>query len=529
MTEQPRDPETGQFVSHEIIASTISSDGGGSSETQSQTHEITAAEQNQRANMQMRHALVAAIDSQLGGGQSKYDVFNWDESPTVEQFYGAYLRNAYARAVCDMPVQATWRDPPKIVDKGEESEGTDTEFEQAVQEQADELRVFHYMKRADVLSGIGEYGLLVLEFDDISSHTDFEQEVDDPDELTGVKVYSQASVEEIVVGGPGSGRWGEPMTYTLDLSDENDEVTHNGPDELDVHHSRVIHIPSEGMLDDEIRGTPRLQPIWNNITDIEKALGSAGELAYRASAWGLNINIDSDYQLDDGGEAQDEHLQRWYYGLEPFLKTQGADEVQSLGGEEINPKLVIDPNIEAISAEKGIPQSVLKGNETGEMATEQDLKEWYGHVGSRRTEHVSPQIVQAFYDRQLRYGTLPAPAGQDPEKDVGGFESEWESLAEEDPKGIAEVKQIRAEVLETWPEIEMVLTMDQQREWIDEGTLPSEIDDLGIPESELDPPEMNLGNAGEGEDEGEGPAASEGGQQPPALADGGEESNGDDS
>lgn len=479
------------------------------SEDSDTEHEITAAEQRHRANMQLRQALVSAIDSTLGGGQDKYETFNWDTNPTVEQFYGMYLRNAYARAICDMPVEATWRDAPEIVDHAEPDDSTgdsETDFEQAVAALFDAQRVAHYLKRGDVLSGIGEFGVIVLEFSDTDAPDDFATEVTPSEslELTGLRPFSQASVTEIDVGGPGSGRWGEPVSYELDLTDEDDAVTQPGPDELEVHHSRVLHIPADGLLDDEIRGTPRQEPVWNNLTDIEKALGSAGELAYRASAWGLNVNIDSDYQLEDGGDAMDEHLQRWYYGLEPILQTQGADEVQSLGGEEIDPKLVIDPNVEAISAQVGIPQSVLKGNETGERATEQDLKEWYGKIQSRREEIVTPTIVRELIDRLLEYGVLPEPAGD-------GYDVEWEPLAEADQQEIADTEKTRAEVLETWPFIEEVLTTNQQREYIEDGSLPSELDELGVPESDLEPPEFSMG---------ETPPAPGG---PPVAPDGGEE------
>ncbi|WP_126665247.1 anti-CBASS protein Acb1 family protein [Haloterrigena salifodinae] len=469
----------------------------------SETYEITAAEQRQRADMQMRHALTAAIDSEIGGGQDKYDVFGWDEDPEVEDYYGMYLRNAYARAVCDQPVDTTWRDAPQIEDRGETADDEQTEFEQEVEHLVEDLRLWHYTHRADKLSGIGEFGILVLEFDDIDSPEGFADEVDENSvsELNGLRPFSQASVDEIELGGPGSGRWGEPNVYHVDLDDEDDAVSHNGPTELEIHHSRVVHIPSDGLLDDEIRGTPRQEPIWNNLVDIEKALGSAGEVAYRASAWGINVNISPDYQLEDGGDNLRDHLQRWYYGLEPILRTEGADDVQNLGGETIDPQPIIDPNVAAISAQVGIPQSVLKGNETGERATQQDLREWYGKIQSRREEFVTPTFVREIIDRCLRYGVLIAPAGQAENREIGGYDVSWPPLAETDESEVASIKKTRAEFLNTatagYPDD--LLTREQQLEFYREGTLPTELDDeiANSAESNIDESDADVQQAAE--------------------------------
>lgn len=441
--------------------------------------ELTADRMN-RDDMQMRMALANVLGENLGTNSNEdyYEVFNWDKNPGVEQYYALALRNPYAYAVTFLPVNTTWRDAPRVVDDAEsDEEDGQTQFEEAVEEIERENRIWHYGKRADKLSGIGNFGILVLEFDDTSGPGDFANEVTGASELQGLRPFSRASIKSYQTGGPGSDRWGEPVQYTLDLEDEDDattaDVTQQGPTELEVHHSRVIHIPSDELLDDEIRGIPRQEPVYNNLVDIEKSLGSAGELAYRATAWGLNVNISEDFQLEDGGEDMREHLQRWYHGLEPILRTQGADDVQSLGGEEIDPSNIIDPNVEAISAQTGIPQSILKGNETGERATTQDLYEWYGKISERRQEFVTPKIVRELIDRLIEYGVIPEPRD--------GYSVEWDPLHETSEEDVASIQKTRAETLKTWPFVEEYLTPEMQKEFVEDGTLPSELDTAELP------------------------------------------------
>lgn len=433
-----------------------------------------------RQEFQMRFALAQALGENLPvDDEDYYDVFTWDKNPTVEDFYALALRNPYAYAVTFLEPETVWRDPPEIVDKGEPpGEDTQTQFESDVEDLVDEHRVWHYARRAHKLAGIGKFGVLVIQFDDIAGHEGLEQPVGDPDGITGLKPFSRASISDVRVGEPGTDRWGKPVRYQLDFSDENENegvIQQEGPDEVWVHHTRVIHIPSDELLDDEIRGIPRQKPVYNNLIDIERTLGAAGTLAYRAAAWGIHINISEDFELEDGGETLREHLQRWQHGLENVLRTHGADEVQSLGGEDIDPQPIIDPNIEAISAQTGIPQSVLKGNETGERATSQDLKEWYGKIGEHRKEFVTPLIVREFIDRMLLYDIVADTRGD-------GYDVDWVPLAEMSESDEAEIYSTRADVLETWLQVAPgVLTPEQQREFMESGDLPSELDTGDLP------------------------------------------------
>lgn len=449
-----------------------------------------------RGDMSLRWQLAQQMGQNgIGGDLDLYEVFNWPDDPSVEDYYSLFLRNGYANAVISAPVDATWRDSPTVSDDNEDTE--DSAFEQSVQSLDEAQSLWHYCKRADLLAGIGEYGVLVLELDDIEDVDDFDSEVQSASELTGLRPFSQASVEDIELGGPASGRWGKPLRYKLDLSDEDDVTTTTGPDEMWVHHSRLIHIPSDGLLDDEIRGTPRAEAVLNNLIDIQKTRGSAAEVSYRASAWGLNVNIDKDFNVSDGGDQMKEHLERWYYGLEPMLRTQGAD-VQSLGGEDIDPGPVIDVNVEEISATTGIPQSVLKGNETGERATTQDLKEWYGKVMERRTQFVTPKIVRALLNRLLGFGILDEP--------VGSYDVEWEPLDEPSEKEIAETQNTRADSAQKLSTVIPEFTGEDWKQFIEDGELPdvadvdiSELEDMDVSMPDVSQPAIADGGSEDGE------------------------------
>jgi len=499
-----------------------SGEGGHTGDDAGPVMELTAA---QMFDTQMREMLAATLGENIPGSSDHnkpdyYDVFEWDPNPSTRDFYALALRNPYAFAVTFLPASTSWRNPPRIVDDAEVEGGSG--FEDDVEEIVREVDLWDYGKRADKLAGIGDFGVLVLQFDDIENPNNFDQEVSGAENLVGLRPFSRLSIEKVTLGGPTSSRWGEPLKYKLDLSDENDQETDfetEGDDdneEIWVHHSRVIHIPATEPLDDEIRAPPRQQPVYNNIIDIERALGSSGELAYRASAWGINVNIDKDYSLEEGGSELQEHLHRWQQGLEQVLRTHGADEVKSLGGEEIDPSNIIDPNIEAISSYLGIPQSVLKGNETGERATTQDLTEWYGQIQERREEYVTPRIVRALIDRLIKHNIISAP-----DQGQHSYSVEWDPLHEMSAQQIAETENQRAEVLERIA-VELGLDRQQMVDYLRDGTLPNEVSTVDDDVAELEDAEASASEVASVEEMADeyGPAggtvATDGGGDPDA-------------
>jgi len=445
------------------------------------TYELTADE---LAGIQLRSMLAANLGSQYGGDRDLYEAFGWQKDPGVDDFYGMYLRNPYGRAVVDAPASTTWRDGPRIQDKEDPGADEETDFEADVATFVDELRAWHYCKRADKLAGIGEYGLLVVGFSD---DQDLVQPVDagslegDPDEdVDWLRPFSQRSVESLRLGDQTSGRWGEPLYYRLDLGDEDDETSHASTD-VWVHHSRVVHI-AENRLDDEVRGTPRQEPVFNALMDIEKTLGSAAEIAYRGARDSLHVNVDKDYELEDGGDQLQEEVRKFIHGLQPFIRTQGA-EVEDIGDAELDPSSVIDSEIEAICAYTGMAQSILKGNETGERATTEDRKEWYGQIAERREQFATPTIVRQLLDRLREFDVIADPSGE-------GYTVDWPSLAEQSDLDESKVQVNRAQVIKYLQTLLAGYGTAEVTEFVKTGEFPEMEGTASAPALDEDDPEV---------------------------------------
>ncbi|SFR42182.1 Protein of unknown function [Halogeometricum rufum] len=456
------------------------------SEDEPSDRRLTKQDQTLVANA-VANGLRQGLASELGDSgfehRDHYETFGWpdgDDGWDEDNYYALYLRNPWAYAVVAQKAKTTWKHAPEVVDRGgrrecnSESDDNQTEFEQAVATLAREHDVWSYAARADRMAGIGQHGLLVYDFADTNGPDDFKKQVSPPDSdapnlefLRGFRVYPEPMIEEIEYGQPGSDRWGEPIEYQIDLGDDADvETDDDESGVLHVHHSRVVDIPSRELDDDETKSRPRMEPVLNNILDMEKAYGSTAELSYRAADYGLAINIDPEkVDPESVKELVGEDARNWYHGLQPFMRTVGAD-VERLGGEVKDPSGIIDPNIKALSAYTGIPKRMIEGASAGELASaQQDEKDYLGTVGERQQQYAGPHIARGTLDPLVEYGVLPSPNGVT-------YDINWPDLTELSDEQKASLEVDRSQVVKNLETAVPDLRGERAEQFVETGTFP---------------------------------------------------------
>lgn len=115
-----------------------------------------------------------------GGGRDVWEECRFPNSSIIDAWYyrGLYDRNSIANRVVEVMPMETWQQPPSIVE--DEDAEAYTDFEEAIDELGQSLNpqgkswvkddkgspLWNYLKRADVLSGIGSFGVLMLGIDD---------------------------------------------------------------------------------------------------------------------------------------------------------------------------------------------------------------------------------------------------------------------------------------------------------------------------------------------------------------------------
>lgn len=346
----------------------------------------------------------ASLASQLGkmtygGNRDLYAALGYPITLDYRSYATMFERSEIADAVIRIPPNYSWRTWPIINDKAKGDEDTTTQFEKEFVKIQKQLKLFSVMKQADIISGIGQYGVILLGLSD-------NQPLINPVQANKLKLlYVQcfsegnatiASWEE----NQQNERYGLPLTYQLGVSFGQSMKT------VTAHHSRIIHI-TEDNLGNNVYGTPRLRNVFNRLLDIEKLAGGSGEMFWRGAFPGYNFKLDPDIQVDQKEiDTLKTDISDLVNSLKRYIRTRGLT-VEALETQVVDPSNHINIMVDLVALGRGIPKRILLGSERGQLSSDQDERNWSSKIDERRINHVIPNIVNPFVDRGILYGFLP--------------------------------------------------------------------------------------------------------------------------
>lgn len=407
-----------------------------------------------------RTALASQMGQQYGGDRDVNKTLGYLNEPTFETYWSYYKRHDIAKTIIKKPVQTTWRRRPEITDA--EKSDKKSPLIKAWDELVKRIRVFHYMERADRLSGIGRFGGLVI---GVAGGADLSQPVErvsGASAILGLTAHSEGTlVVKTLDSRVMSPRFQLPEMYQINIP-TSDQSNMNSRT-IQVHWSRVIHF-ADGLEDSEIYGTPRLEPVLNRIFDLMKVVGGSAETYWRVADRGFHFNVDPEFDLKDEDITDLEtQINEYIQDMRRYIFTQGVD-VKQLGSDVVNPKEPFDVIMSCIAGVTGIPKRILMGSERGELSSTTDLENYFGMISERQTNYIEPYILDEFITRLQGWGALPA----------GEYETIWPSLYEDDPKDKSETVLNIARAMKEFAEAKALgapIAVDEFREMID---LPAE-------------------------------------------------------
>lgn len=405
----------------------------------------------------------------FNGARDTYDILGYSRQLTVKDYRDRYARGGVAGRIIDAFPNACWRGEMELIE--DEDPEKDTPFEQAWKDLAQRLQIQAKLQRADKLSRLSTYAVLLI---GAPGALDTELPRGGPDELLYLTPFLGA-------GGPGgtnatrtaatdadctiqtfdvspqSPRFGLPLTYQLKRTDiASPEIARP------IHWTRVIHI-AENVLEDEVYGQPALERVWNLLDDLDKVTGGGAEAFWLRANQGLHFNVDKEMELKGPDGKSDlatvlaqlkEQSVAYKHQMDRWIRTKGVD-VKTLGSDVANFSNPADAILTQIAGATTMPKRILTGSEMGELASSQDRDNWKDQINGRQTGYAGPYIVRPLVDRLIAYGYLPAPA-----KDVRAYEVRWphiETMTEKDKtegaKAWANVNQTYGDVVYTDAEI----------------------------------------------------------------------------
>jgi len=355
-----------------------------------------------------------------------------------------YKRSGTAKRVVRILPEETWASEPTIY---ETEDAGETVFEKELTALMKKRNILQYLQRIDSLSGIGEFGVLLLGINDgkelsvpvegINLATG-EKAGNKKHELIYLKPFDQSAVDiKTVELSRTSPRYGFPTSYNI-----NFESGTAGDIKMsqEVHWTRVIHI-ADGRDSSEVYGTPRMECVYNRLLDLRKILGGSGEMFWRGGFPGLS------FESEGGPEAAEmdvaslkDQVENYMQGLQRYFASEGVT-VKSLAPQVAGPKEHVDVNMRQIAISLGIPYRIFLGSEEAKLASSEDKETWNARLSRRQYGYVNPFIIRPCIDRLIILSILPEPKE---------YFIDWPDLSAPTDKDIADIGKVRTESLSAY-------------------------------------------------------------------------------
>lgn len=378
-----------------------------------------------------------------------YDAqFGYPEFIDKMMFQRMYDRDPVAHRVVQLYPVECWQQLPKIYDS---DAPTESDFEKQVAQVFQQHNVWGMLRRIDVLSGIGNFGILLM---GVGDGKPLHEPVDYLDKNGSRKKYKlqyvrafphsqvQIAQSESQKTNP---RYGHPTLYRIQFQ-PNDIVDMEGFVDLsmqEVHWSRVIHVADNREVS-EIYGVPRLQLVYNALLDLEKVFGSSGEMFYKGAYPGYviesndnqlsNVTFDLD-MMRNQIEKYENNLQRW-------MAIKNA-HVSPLSSSYADPSGHIEVCLNRIAVALGCPVRILLGSERGELASSQDAVIWKKRLMERQISYLTPFVIRPVVQFLIKCGMVDMPYNKD-------FHVEWPDLSSDTKQEIYEVRQRQMEFMRSY-------------------------------------------------------------------------------
>ena len=387
-----------------------------------------------------RALLASQVGKQFGTDRDVYEALGYDKSITYDMYAARYSRQDIARAIINRPISYTWKGKVLISEAGDDNE---TALEKQWKELEARLKLKSKFVRLDKLSSIGNYGALLLGFDDVKDNGGWKEPANSK-KLLYVKPLGEghATIRSYVKNTKDP-RFGMVETYNVVITNPSDPSRTTGSSQtIEAHHTRVIHVVPE-LMESEIEGQPVMMSVWNRLMDLEKLVGGSAEMFWKGARPGYQglLDEDTDLTTDEENKLQDQ-IDEFEHKLRRMIIAKGL-KWEALAPQVADPTAHVDIQIQMISAITGIPKRILTGSERGELSSQQDLTSWYSLIQTRREEHAEANIIRPFVDRMIEYGILPEPS-------TGEYQVQWEDLFSTSDKDQAEVGRIRASALKEY-------------------------------------------------------------------------------
>jgi len=339
-----------------------------------------------------------------------YKECGYPENIRSADYNQMYEREGVARRIVHCLPEESWAMEPSLYET--EDQDDVTPFEKGFTLLCKRFNLWGELEHADVQSGIGRFGIILLGIDDgkeLSEPVDRFDPDRGPSSVKRKLVYTRVFNESVITISESekdkrNPRYGQPVVYRINYYDEST----NSSLSATVHWHRIVHIIDNRSMS-MIYGTPRMKPVYNRLMDIRKILSGSGEMFWKGGFPGFSFEVSPDQRdATIDAEAMRAEFLNYSNGLQRYLALSGVS-AKTLAPQVSDPGNHINAQMEHIAITLGIPKRVLFGSEQSQLASSQDIRTWNKRLRRRQTNHITPDIISALVDRLIYLGCIPSP------------------------------------------------------------------------------------------------------------------------
>ncbi len=384
-----------------------------------------------------RFELGKALGQSYNGSRDLYQALGYSTTITFKQYEQIYQREDIAKVLIEKLPKACWTSPPEVIQDPENLSDFEKEFIRICKG----LKLYSTFYRLDKLLGLGEYAVLFLGFNGETANLKEEVQASEGLKLQYIKAFSSDDCKiDKYETDVNNERYGLPTLYKISNTINDDQKK-----ELFVHWSRIIHVV-EDPLNNDVKGSPRLEAVYNRLQDVQKVLGGSAEMFWRGARPGHAAEADADASFGkDEQEALQAELDEYEHNLRRFIRSQGV-KIKSLAVQVSSPKDHLDAQLNVIAIVTGIPKRILMGSERGELASSQDQQTWNNLVYERQINFCEPCVIRPFIDKLIELGLLTLPEMKEGTAE-DAYELEWQKVLVLGEKEKAEIAKTRTQAL----------------------------------------------------------------------------------
>lgn len=360
----------------------------------------------------VRDRLSAVISGTYDNADTLHNIYadyGYPATLTFDHFWNMYRRFGIAKQVIELYPDAGWSEDPLIFGSSKLVKDLDTlNYTQDL---------WHRMKTLDENQRVGRYaGVFIRVRDGRLPEEPIQKKLNGVNALVDLIPLYESQLKVITIDNdPVSDTYGMPTMYQFNGSALGDTNEHTQIS-FNIHPSRVI-ISAENSGNKSIYGKSSLESVYNSLMDLRKIIGAGGEGFYINAAQSILLDVKDSASAFELGDSLDEFSANY----DDFIRNRARRamwtpgmEAKTLDSNLVMPKEFFMNALSDVAAGAKIPATMLIGQQTGKLASIEDVRFLMSNVNSRRNYHQT-KIVRSFIDWMMKYGILPA----------GDYEVKW--------------------------------------------------------------------------------------------------------